>query len=652
MTTILNSPISAEEVETAISKLKKGKTPGLDGLPAEILILNKKTLSPHLAHLYNYILGKAEYPQQWAEGLRMALPKDGGKDIRPITITPLLGKALESIFDTRMTFLESAFNKEDKYNGGFKKHSSTTDNMFILLGCVQKQLCLGKKLHVAYVDFRKAFNFVNRNLLFWKIIKSGLHGNVVKLLINMYNKTKARVKINGVLYHFIKDFIGMNQGGPISPNLFRKFLADLIDFLKIECGIALSSDTVLLHLLWADDLILLSDSNEGLQQQLDGLYTFCKKYHMIVNEMKTKTMTFGNTKECKFMYNGKEIESVSNYKYLGVLFKPVTRCDGNIFGDAYGHIAKQARKAMFKILKDTKKIGMMPPSVALKLFDSLVLPILEYGSEIWSRNKSIDEIEYIQTKFIKIILGVNNNSSNLAIQAETGRYPLILRQKVKTLKYWMKILSLTEESLVKKMYNILYDLNGGGFKTWVTYVESMLYEAGMNNVWKDQVCDMNVCNKFKTLLFTTYSDYCIKSINCPITNPKLRTYCKFKCDFAMEMYLSSITDFKIRRQLSRFRLSNHNLCIEKGRHSKPKMPVEKRLCVVCKTNQIEDEFHFLCVCKAYQDLRDEFFIKISSLGFYGNFFNLHDILNFNEGSFNLGKLLCKMFDKRKEVLKI
>ena len=56
---------------------------------------------------------------------------------------------------------------------------------------------------------------------------------------------------------------------------------------------------------------------------------------MIVNEMKTKIMTFGNTKECKFMYNGKEIDSVSNYKYLGVLFKPVIRCDGNIFGDAY-----------------------------------------------------------------------------------------------------------------------------------------------------------------------------------------------------------------------------------------------------------------------------------------------------------------------------
>ena len=236
MNNILNSPISTDEVQAAISKLKKGKTPGLDGLPVEILILNKDIVSPHLTHLYNFILDKAEYPDQWAEGLRMAIPKDGGRDIRPITITPLLGKVLESILDTCMVFLESAFCKGNIFNGGFKKKSSTSDNMFILLGCIQKQLCLGKNLYVAYVDFRKAFNFVKRSLLFTKIVKSGLHGNAIKLLINMYNKARAKVKINGVLYQWIKDYIGMNQGGPVSPNLFRKFLADLIDFLKLECG--------------------------------------------------------------------------------------------------------------------------------------------------------------------------------------------------------------------------------------------------------------------------------------------------------------------------------------------------------------------------------------------------------------------------------
>ena len=130
------------------------------------------------------------------------------------------------------------------------------------------------------------------------------------------------------------------------------------------------------------------------------------------------------------------LEIVPNYKYLGVIFRSVSRCDGNIFGDNYDHVANQARKAMYKILKDTKKIGMMPPVVALQLFDSLVLPILEYGSEIWFRNRIIDEIERFQLKFLKIIFGVNCNMSNWAVQAETGRFPLFIRHKVKCLKYW------------------------------------------------------------------------------------------------------------------------------------------------------------------------------------------------------------------------
>ena len=115
----------------------------------------------------------------------------------------------------------------------------------------------------------------------------------------------------------------------------------------------------------------------------------------------------------------------------------------------------------------------------------------------------------------------------------------------------------------------------------------------------------------------------------------------------MEPYLLNITDFKLRRQLSRFRLSNHNLHIEKGRHAKPKTPVEQRLCNVCNNKMIEDEFHFICVCKKYDDLRDYFFKKMVAMGFYGNFFKLNDILNFSEGSLAVAKFLTKMFKRRK-----
>ena len=82
-----------------------------------------------------------------------------------------------------------------------------------------------------------------------------------------------------------------------------------------------------------------------------------------------------------------------------MLFKSISRCNGNVFTDAYSHIANQARKATFKILKDTKSVGILSSGVALKLFDSLVLPNLEYSSEILFNNKDIAELETFSRNF-------------------------------------------------------------------------------------------------------------------------------------------------------------------------------------------------------------------------------------------------------------
>ena len=78
MNSVLDKYISEDEIIYAISKLKKGKSPGIDGIPAELILASKDILLPHLRFLYNYILDQGVYPQTWAEGLRVAIPKDNG----------------------------------------------------------------------------------------------------------------------------------------------------------------------------------------------------------------------------------------------------------------------------------------------------------------------------------------------------------------------------------------------------------------------------------------------------------------------------------------------------------------------------------------------------------------------------------------------
>ncbi len=103
-----------------------------------------------------------------------------------------------------------------------------------------------------------------------------------------------------------------------------------------------------------------------------------------------------------------------------------------------------------------------------------------------------------------------------------------------------------------------------------------------------------MCEKFK--------ESWVKDIK---EQPKLRTYCIFKHEFKLEDYLVTIDTFKLRKTLTKFRLSNHMLEIERGRHSR--IPVEERYCRVCNCNMfVEDEFHFLMVCSPYKELRGEF----------------------------------------------
>ena len=256
MCDILNQKITKEEIFSSVSKLKAGKSPGMDRIPVDFIKEVIKVIIDDLVILFNYIFVKQEYPKTWCDGLRIAIPK-GKDDFRPITIESIFPKIFETIMDNRLTFINDAFQKVDQFNGGFLKDSMTQDNILILTTCIQKQLTLGKPLYIAYIDFQKAFNYVNHNILFYKLIKSGLSGQFVNLLRSMYKKLGAFIKINNKLYDYANDECGTSQGGPLSPNLFRYMLADLRSYLCNDHGIALD-DVVISHLLWADDLVILS----------------------------------------------------------------------------------------------------------------------------------------------------------------------------------------------------------------------------------------------------------------------------------------------------------------------------------------------------------------------------------------------------------
>ena len=274
---IINVNFTRNEISDTIDSLKNNKSHGIDSLPVEFIKGCKAELLPLVTEVLNYIINNGDFPDIWAEGLRSPVFKTGEitnkNNYRRITVLSVFTKIFETAVNNRLNFVATAYDCGDRFNGGLTKGSMTSDNIFILQGLIERQMILGKPLYLCMVDFSKAFDLVNRNVLFFKLIKAGINGNVIDAQRSLYRKTYFRLKYHGLLSPPTLDSHSVNQGGNTSPILFRQYLSDLGDFLQQKCGLCISHD-IIAHLLWADDLVLVSDSKTGLQKQLDGLLSF------------------------------------------------------------------------------------------------------------------------------------------------------------------------------------------------------------------------------------------------------------------------------------------------------------------------------------------------------------------------------------------
>ena len=192
----------------------------------------------------------------------------------------------------------------------------------------------------------------------------------------------------------------------------------------------LPNGTRLNSLLYADDLIILSRSKLGLQNCLNVLSSYCNSWMLRINPKKTKIMIFQRcTRKCEhnFRIGNEVIDVVQNYTYLGTRITS----SGN-FTLSLEHLRQKALHALFSLRRHTDLNGLKP-SLACKIFDSMISPILTYNSEVWgafvkSDFKSWDSsaIEKTHLQFCKRYLQVHNKASNIACRAELGKFPMII----------------------------------------------------------------------------------------------------------------------------------------------------------------------------------------------------------------------------------
>ena len=271
----LNSPISKDEIEKVVFRAKNGKSIWFDKIPYEILKFPSVINSLH--SLFNLCLDTGLIPSIWRKAIITPIPKDNTKDQRiPLnyrgnSLLSTVSKLYSSVLNNRLLpFLENNGLLVDEQNG-FRSDRSCQDHVFSACTLIRDRLAQKKSTFATFIDLQKAFDYVDRDTFLYKLLLNKIDGKFYYFVKAMYTNMEASVKLNGSLSSWFPCASGVKQGDNLSPTLFALFINDLAEELKtLNCGIT-NDETHVCCLLYADDLMLLSDSEDNMQRMLDLL---------------------------------------------------------------------------------------------------------------------------------------------------------------------------------------------------------------------------------------------------------------------------------------------------------------------------------------------------------------------------------------------
>ena len=571
---------------------------------------------------FNNLLKSLTRISNWQISKISPIHKKGTKNdpdnYRGISFTPCLAKFFLTVLNRRLTTFaiqNQIFSKAQfEFNQGYR----TSDALLILYNinyyCKKKK----EKVFGCFVDFQKAFDSVPRSNLFQKLLDHNINGKFYDILTKLYTEDKACVKIgNNITDTFIINQ-GVKQGCILSPTLFNVFLSDLQNNLETpNCEpVEYVSNEVLGCLMWEDDLVLLSKSETGLQHMLDNLQSYTAENGLRINTLKTKIMIFDKSDRHmrrKFSFGQVISETTREYKYLGFLITPSGEVNTGI-----KDLKDRAHKAFMKLKSRLGDSFRKHLQISIKLFDSLIKPILLYGSDFWGILKlnQNNPIEILHRAFCKQLLGVQKQTTNIGVLLELGQIPLQIYAKKNAIKNWERISGKNcKNKILLKSYEFALNHN----LTWPTAVKTNLTENGMLNYFLGEIdnrgfqvgANHKKYENIHLIYFQRMSDILHQNAFAQIVKEtsKLRTYSQLKGSIGLEKYLLTHTNTDDRSQLTKIRLSNHPLMIVKGRHQS--IEKQSRFCPFCE-NQVEDEIHFLLDCRALTHLRMELFSKINN----------------------------------------
>jgi len=638
----LNADITAGEVQAVLAGLKSGKSAGPDGLTNEAMRLfvcaggdSSKALCECLAVLLNRCRLE-RLPAAMCLGKLVPVPKgrpsaDPGQH-RGIVVSSTFSRILDSILYRRGNKISNDLNLRAAAQCGFRDKHGTLDALFTVQHLVDKHRHSRRHLFATVADITKAFDHVSRQGMLDRCRRLGLHGAYAELLTRTYEDVKVAVHVGGELGEDITTTRGTKQGSELSPLIFGWFIEQFSAFLDYMeptgHGMGMQGDCRVSHILYADDILLLADTPQGMQRLLDHLSTFCTIFGLEVNTTKTKLVCFCPLRgmgpaTVHLTYRGASISQVPHFDYLGLTFH---HKQGLYRSNEASALAK-GRRALFALTAQLRRRHLRTPDFVRRLFNLLVEPTFSYASQIWGPDifvKALQDplavgLQAIPLAFARTFWGLGSSAHRMTLLRETGLCPAFHHWLCLAVRMWNRIKGMDANRLLRQAFEDNAALARGGCQQcWVARLLAALAKldvvpaaaAGLplEDLLALQLDEAEVAEKLRDRFLAAWSGDLGPPRDAPSQGVLAATYTQWvgMLPDASPPHAHTSLPYALRRVLAGFRVGSHSLEIVAGRFKRPSIPRDARVCPVCahERGAVEDVRHFVLECPLYQPVRD------------------------------------------------
>lgn len=412
-----NHPILRDEVETAIKSLKKGKSPGVDNIPTELVQAGGEDMIDTLLNICNKIWQTGEWPTPWTQSLIITLPKKGNlqlcQNYRTISLISHPSKVMLKILLNRLKPQAEELIAEEQ--AGFRTGHSTTEQIFNLRIICERYLQHQQNLYHVFVDFKKAFDRVWHEALWATMRLYNINANLIKTIEHLYDKATSAVYHNNTIGEWFRTTVGVRQGCLLSPTLFNIYLERIMtDALENHEGTVSIGGKTITNLRFADDIDGLAGEEQELVDLVEHLNEASTAFNMQISAEKTKVMTNNiNGIRTEIKINNEKLEIVDKFKYLGAIIS-----DEGSKPEILSRIAQTtAAMTKMKIIWNDKNITI---GSKIRLMRSLVMSIFLYACESWTLTADTERrIQALEMRYFRRLLGISYRDHITNVEVKT-----------------------------------------------------------------------------------------------------------------------------------------------------------------------------------------------------------------------------------------